>query len=100
MPEIAETPEEGFDPEDEHIDEQVEAAGSYTVVEDEAGDGYAFMYANQPRGRAIRAAAPGEANRLRARLIREREELQAEAEREASGSMVMRFWNWLRGLFG
>ncbi|MEL1249938.1 hypothetical protein [Aurantiacibacter gilvus] len=101
MPEMAEAPETGFDPEEENFDEHDEASGNYTLIEDEPVDGYAFMQASSPRGRAIRVAAPGEANSLRARLIRERGELQAEAERAAaSRSIVMRFWNWLRGLFG
>ncbi len=101
LPETAESTEADFDGSSEYFDESEDASGNYTVVEDEPVDGYAFMYANNPRGRAIRAAAPGEANSLRARLIREREELQAEAERKAAGgSIFMRMWNWLRGLFG
>ncbi|MCB2067925.1 MAG: hypothetical protein KDE15_14945 [Erythrobacter sp.] len=77
-----------------------EADGSWTAIEDEPVDGYAFMYANNPRARTLHALAEGEANSLRARLLREREEAKVQAEQRRSGSILLRFWMWLRSLFG
>ncbi|MGB3794743.1 MAG: hypothetical protein WA957_00365, partial [Alteraurantiacibacter sp.] len=74
--------------------------GSYTEVEDEQVDGYAFMYAQNPRGRTIHALAGGESNSLRAKLIKERAEAQRDAEVESTPTMWGRFSAWLRGLLG
>ena len=75
--------------------------GSYTEVEDDQVDGYAFMYAHNPRGRTIHALAEGESNSLRAKLIKEREaELTPHDEFEGKPSIWARFTVWLRGLLG
>ncbi|MWV29384.1 hypothetical protein [Aurantiacibacter rhizosphaerae] len=75
--------------------------GSYTEIDDDQVDGYAFMYANNPRGRTIHALAEGESNSLRAKLIKEREDLLAKMEAdEQKPSLLARFTGWLRGLVG
>ncbi|WP_147366991.1 hypothetical protein [Aurantiacibacter zhengii] len=92
--------------EEEHEVEPHDAANpveddSYTEIEDEPVDGYAFMYANSPRGRTLQALADGESNSLRAKLLKERADASAEAEAaERRPSISVRFANWLRGLFG
>ncbi len=74
---------------------------SYTEIEDEPVDGYAFMYANSPRGRTLEALADGESNSLRAKLLKERADAPDEAEEaEHRPSIMVRLANWLRGLFG
>ena len=75
--------------------------GSYTEVEEEEVDGYAFMYANSPRGRTIHALAEGESNSLRAKLIKERADALADQNADDSNpSLWTRFTGWVRGLFG
>ncbi|RPF72436.1 hypothetical protein [Aurantiacibacter spongiae] len=76
------------------------AEQSITRIEEEQVDGYAFMREPTPREPPLRAAAPGESNSLRARLIREREaELAAQEERDNAPSLLSRFGGWLRSLF-
>jgi len=102
--EFEEEPEPAYEPEPEpepEIEPEIEADGSYTEVEDEPVDGYAFMYAANPRGRTLHALAEGESNSLRAKLLKEREDAAIEAiEEERSPSILSRFFGWLRGLFG
>lgn len=84
------------EPEPEHDPE-----GSYTETDDEEVDGYAFMYAANPRGRTLHALSEGESNSLRAKLVKEREGQQAVAAApHASPSLFARLTAWLRGLVG
>ncbi|WP_120075630.1 hypothetical protein [Aurantiacibacter odishensis] len=81
-------------------DETGEQDGSYTDIEDEPVDGYAFMYAHNPRGRTLQALADGESNSLRAKLLQERADAAAQEESRDRRSIFARFAHWLRGLFG
>lgn len=87
---------DGYD--EDESEEAQDAHGQYTEIEDDPVDGYAFMYAANPRARTLHALAEGESNSLRARLIRERE--QAEAESASRPSLLAKLSGWLRGLFG
>lgn len=81
--------------------EAAEHDGSYTEIDDGPVDGYAFMYAGNPRARTLHALADGESNSLRAKLIREREEAAADLEKaEQAPSIWARLTNWLSDLFG
>ncbi len=89
-----------YEPEPEPEPER-EPDGSYTEVEDEPVDGYAFMYAGNPRARTLHALAEGESNSLRAKLLKERQDALAEIEAaERKASVWTRFTAWLRGLLG
>ena len=80
---------------------EAEPDGSYTEIEDEPVDGYAFMYARSPRGRTLNALADGESNSLRAKLLKEKADPVAEVEQAARRpSILSRIAAWLRGLFG
>lgn len=104
--EYVEEPENACEPENAYEAEsayepEAEPDGSYTEVDDEPVDGYAFMYAANPRGRTLHALAEGESNSLRAKLLKEREDAAIEVEEaERSPSVISRFFGWLRGLFG
>ncbi|RJY08311.1 hypothetical protein [Aurantiacibacter aquimixticola] len=71
----------------------------FTVAEDDAVDGYAFMRDPRSRRAAVASATPGQQSALRAKLLREKEEAEEAARAaEASGSILLKLWNWLRGL--
>ena len=74
-------------------------SGNYTDIEDEPVDGYAFMYAHNPRGRTLQALADGESNSLRAKLLQERADAVAEQDDASRPSVFSRLATWLRGLF-
>ncbi len=69
-----------------------------TLTEDDHVDGYAFMRDQRSRRSAIAATRQGQQSALRAKLLREAE-LEAEKAEERN-SLAVRFWKWLRGLFG
>ncbi len=92
-------PQDRPEPADDFLEEEIdEEDDSYTETDDEPVDGYAFMYSANPRGRTLHALAEGESNSLRARLIREREQAQAESEYASGPSLWAKFTSWLRGL--
>lgn len=76
---------------------------NYTLTgdDDDSIDGYAFMRDQRSRRAAITSTPKGQQSALRAKLLREAElEAEENARRAAAGdSLVLRFWNWLRGLF-
>ncbi len=94
-------PTQEYDAEEQAEPEQEqEEHGQYTEVDDEPVDGYAFMYANNPRARTIHALAEGESNSLRAKLLKERQDEQRALEAEANQPSIFgRFAVWLKGLF-
>ncbi|MBH5322936.1 hypothetical protein [Aurantiacibacter sediminis] len=76
---------------------------SYTLTDDDQTDGYAFMRDPRSRRSAVTATPQGRQSALRAKLLRDAEREAAEKaarQSRASNSVVLRFWNWLRGLFG
>ncbi|MDE1466413.1 hypothetical protein [Aurantiacibacter sp. D1-12] len=72
---------------------------SVTYTDDDSVDGCAFMRDPRSRREAIAATPKGRQSALRAKLFREAE-LEAQRQAARGNSIVMRFWNWLRGLFG
>ncbi|WP_271077538.1 hypothetical protein [Aurantiacibacter sp. MUD61] len=97
------SPSDHAAPENIASENEDEADGSYTLTDDDNVDGYAFMRDPRSRRSAIAAAPQGRQSALRAKLLRDAErEAAEEAARQsrASNSLVTRFWNWLRGLFG
>ncbi len=95
-------PDEAYEDQSEPEPElEQEGESNFTEVDDDQVDGYAFMYAHNPRGRTIHALADGESNSLRAKLIKEREDALADQDADAGNPSVWdRFTGWLRGLLG
>ncbi|QZH74316.1 MAG: hypothetical protein JY451_11555 [Erythrobacter sp.] len=82
---------------------QAEPVADHTDHVDDNFDGYAFMRDQRPRRAVLQAAQEGRQSALRAKLLREAEQEAAEARKrkaEPSNSVLLRCWNWLRGLFG
>ncbi len=107
---LSDAPEDGLpatnaEPEPEPVAEQGELSvpednSEVTHTGDDVVDGYAFMRDPRSRRSAVVALPPGKQSALRAKLLREAEEDAARAQRkEASGSAVLAFWAWLKGLF-
>lgn len=86
----------------EYFDEEDDGQNS---ISDDKVDGYAFMRDQRPRRAVLQAAQEGQQSALRAKLLRDAERDAAHARRPEPQqrplvAMILRCWNWLRGLMG
>ncbi len=97
----------GAEPQPEPEPQPVPKAQAEPVVDqidhsEDNVDGYAFMRDQRPRRAVLQAAPGGQQSALRAKLLREAQEEAAakvrKAKPEPSKSVLLRCWNWLRGL--
>ncbi|APE29059.1 hypothetical protein [Aurantiacibacter gangjinensis] len=95
--EFAAPAEEEYAPSEEYGVEEPSNVETYDEDEDSM-DGYAFMYANNPRGRVTRLAPQGSQNSLRAKLVKDRDVVETGGGYD-SPSLLARFTDWVRGLF-